>query len=81
MEKTAVFLGRADFSACIEGMDDEALFARVLNLLSHGQYSLYDPVEMVEDNKVLFRRILEAFLRKHAFALPVLLPQRKEPTP
>lgn len=80
MEKTAVFLGRTDFSACIEGVDDEALFARVLNLLSHGQYSLYDPVEMVEDNKILFRRILEAFLQKHAFALPALLPDRKEPT-
>ena len=80
MEKTAVFLGRKDFSECIEGIEDEILFARVLNLLSHGQYSLYDPVEMIEDNKVLFRRILDAFLRKHAFALPALLPQRNEPT-
>ena len=81
MEKTAVFLGRKDFSDCIEGIDDEALFARVLNLLSHGQYSLYDPVGMIEDNKVLFRRILNGFLGKHAFKLPELLPQRNEPTP
>ena len=81
MEKTAVFLGREDFSVCIEGMEDDVLFARALNLLSHGQYSLYDPVEMIGDNKVLFRRILDAFLQKHAFALPALLPQRNEPTP
>ena len=81
MEKTAVFLGRKDFSDCIEGIDDEALFARVLNLLSHGQYSLYDPVGMIEDNKVLFRRILDGFLGKHAFKLPELLPQRNELTP
>jgi len=72
MEKTAVFLGRDDFSTCIAGVDDEALFARVLNLLSHGQYSLYDPVEMVDDNKELFRKIVAAFLEQHSFHLPHL---------
>jgi hypothetical protein len=28
---------KSDFSACIRGMDDEALYARALNLLSHGK--------------------------------------------
>lgn len=73
LEKTATFFGKKDFSACLEGVEDEALYARALNLLSHGRYSLYEPVEMLEDNKQLFRDILSTFLNKHAFALPALL--------
>jgi wobble nucleotide-excising tRNase len=72
MEKTAVFFGRDDFGTCLSGLEDEALYSRALNLLSHGKYSLYEPVEMLEDNKILFRRILNDFLDKHAFELPVL---------
>lgn len=73
LEKTATFFGKKDFSACLEGVVDEGLYSRALNLLSHGKYSLYEPVEMLEDNKQLFRDILTAFLDKHAFDLPVLL--------
>lgn len=73
LEKTATFFGRKDFSSCLEGVTDEGLYARALNLLSHGKYSLYEPVEMLEDNKQLFRDILAAFLNKHAFDLPALL--------
>ncbi len=73
MEKTAAFFGRNDFSTCLTGVEDEGLFARALNLLSHGQYSLYQPVEMVEDNKALFRQMLTAFLDKHSFDLPKIL--------
>lgn len=73
LEKTATFFGKKDFSACLEGVVDEGLYARALNLLSHGKYSLYEPVEMVDDNKALFRDILSAFLGKHAFDLPALL--------
>jgi len=73
LEKTAAFFGRKDFSACIEGVEDEALYSRALNLLSHGRYSLYEPTEMLEDNKQLFRNILAAFLTKHQFDLPALL--------
>lgn len=77
LEKTATFFGKKDFSACLEGLPDEALYSRALNLLSHGKYSLYEPVEMQDDNKELFRDILAAFLGKHAFDLPALL---NEPT-
>jgi hypothetical protein len=70
LEKTATFFGHKDFTACIHGVEDEALFARALNLLSHGQYSLFDPAEMLKDNKELFRRILTAFLSKYQFDLP-----------
>lgn len=73
LEKTATFFGKKDFSACLDGVVDEGLYARALNLLSHGKYSLYEPVEMVDDNKQLFRDILGAFLDKHAFDLPALL--------
>lgn len=91
LEKTATFFGKKDFSACLEGVEDEALFSRALNLLSHGRYSLYEPTEMLEDNKQLFRDILSSFLSKHQFDLPVLLSENaaiaqptatiSEPTP
>lgn len=73
LEKTATFFGKKDFSACLDGVEDEALYSRALNLLSHGKYSLYEPTEMLEDNKQLFRDILEIFLSKHKFDLPALL--------
>ncbi len=63
-----------DFGKCIYGIDkDDILYERALNLLSHGKYSIYEPVEMGEDNKDLFKRILNAFLDKYKFNLPELL--------
>lgn len=70
LEKTSTFFGYSDFSNCINGVEDEVLFSRALNLLSHGKYSIYQPVEMNEDNKQLFKRILKAFLDKYEFQLP-----------
>ena len=75
MEKTATFFGHDDFSSCIHGVDDEVLYARALNLLSHGKYAIYQPVEMGDDNKRLFRQILTAFLGRYRFALPDMLEQ------
>lgn len=73
MEKTATFFGYADFSKCMHGIEDEVLYARALNLLSHGKYSIYEPVEMGEDTKKLFIRILDEFLKKYAFELPEII--------
>lgn len=73
LEKTSSFLGFNSFGKCIHGVDDEVLFQRALNLLSHGKYSIYEPVDMNEDNKNLFKKILTEFLRKYQFDLPVLL--------
>lgn len=70
LEKTSAFFGRDDFSSCFKGMEDEVLFSRALNLLSHGKYSIYQPVEMNEDNKDLFKKILKAFTDKYEFQLP-----------
>jgi wobble nucleotide-excising tRNase len=69
LEKTAAFFGEKKFSACLKGIDDEALYSRTLNLLSHGKYSLYEPKDMVEDNKELFRKILDNFLKRYPFHL------------
>jgi len=73
LEKTSSFLGYNDFGSCIYDIDDNILFDRALNLLSHGAYSIYDPVEMNPDNKELFKKILDNFLNKHKFELPNLI--------
>ena len=74
LEKTATFFGNNDFGACIHGIEDEELYARALNLMSHETYSLYQPVELVEDNKQLFKQILDAFLERYKFVLPGIFP-------
>ncbi len=76
LEKTAAFFGYRDFSDCIHGVDDEILYARALNLLSHGKYSVFEPVEMNNDNKNLFKNILQAFLDKYQFGLPELFAEK-----
>lgn len=74
LEKTATFFGFDDFGKCIYGInDDDVLYERALNLLSHGKYSIYEPVPMGDDNKTLFKDILYAFLDKYTFDLPELL--------
>jgi AAA domain len=76
MEKTASFFGHADISFCLKALrneDDRALYNRALNLLSHGKYAIHEPTEMGEDNKELFRRILEDFSTKFQFDLPDIL--------
>lgn len=70
LEKTSAFFGFKDFSDCIHGIEDELLFSRALNLLSHGDYSLFDPKELTEDNKQLFDNILNGFLERYTFDLP-----------
>ncbi|EMC9463221.1 TPA: AAA family ATPase [Pseudomonas aeruginosa] len=76
MEKTASFFGHSDISFCLKAInneEDRALYNRALNLLSHGKYAIHDPVEMGEDNKDLFRRILQDFLTEFKFSLPSIV--------
>lgn len=75
LEKTASFFGHHDLKFCLQGLDDEALYNRALNLLSHGKYAIHEPVEMMDDNKHLFKRILDAFVNRYQFDLPQLLGQ------
>lgn len=70
LEKTAAFHGFDDFSACIKRDDDDlddVIFARMTNLLSHGNHSIFNPLEMVEDNKEIFKNILNRFLENYKF--------------
>lgn len=76
MEKTASFFGHSDISFCLKALnneEDRALYNRALNLLSHGKYAIHEPTEMGDDNKDLFRRILEDFTTKFQFDLPDIL--------
>lgn len=70
LEKTASFFGYDKIDKCIHGLEDEILFERALQLFSHGKYSIFDPIEMGEDNKELFKRILNGFLLKYEFFFP-----------
>lgn len=76
LEKTASFHGYDNFSACIrrdESDIDGVLHTRLVNLLSHGNYSLYEPKEMLEENKRHFRKILHDFINRYPFN-PTLFP-------
>ena len=81
LEKTASFFGHEDLRVCLAGLEDQALYNRALNLLSHGKYAINEPVEMVDDNKKLFGRILNDVLDRYQFALPELVQEsvRKRP--
>ena len=77
LEKTATFHGFNHFGDIIKrDPDDEdgELHARYVNLLSHGNYSLFEPVEMLEENKAIFRKILNDFMDNYRFN-PELFPQ------
>lgn len=78
LEKTASFFGYDKIDKCIHGLEDEVLFERALQLFSHGKYSIFDPQEMIGDNKDLFKRIFNGFLEKYEFDFPEIF---NEPNP
>jgi hypothetical protein len=70
LEKTASFHGFSNFSACIKQDADDPdgiVHARLINILSHGNYSLFEPQDMLEENKAYFRKILQDFMGRYAF--------------
>lgn len=70
LEKTATFHGFKNFSACIKQDSDDPdgiLHARLVNVLSHGNYSLFEPQEMLPENKVYFCKILRDFMANYRF--------------
>lgn len=76
LEKTASFHGYQNFSSCIKRDDDDEdglLHTRLINILNHGNYSLFEPREMLEENKQNFRKILHEFIRRYPFN-PALFP-------
>ena len=81
LEKTATFHGFNRFSDCIkQDAEDEdgTTHTRIINILSHGNYSLFEPVEMLEENKEYFRNILNDFMGNYRFN-PELFPEEQTP--
>ena len=77
MEQTACFFGYAKWDDCIKPEADDmhgTVYKRVIDLMSHGDYSLYEPREMMPENKDHFRRVLKQFITVHPFS-PVLFPE------
>jgi len=70
LEKTAAFHGFDKFSDCIKqdamGLE-ETVHTRMINLLSHGNHSIFEPVEMVPDNIQAFQKILAGFMEQYKF--------------
>jgi wobble nucleotide-excising tRNase len=76
MEQTACFLGYSKWEQCIKPEDDDpnqTVYKRVIDLMSHGDYSLYEPREMMQENKEHFGRVLRQFIIRHPFS-PGLFP-------
>ena len=70
LEKTASFHGYAHFSSCIRKDPDDAdniIHKRMLDIMSHGNYSLLEPVIMGDENKEHFKKILMNFLEDYKF--------------
>ena len=83
LEKSASFHGFSNFSKCIvQDADDQdgILHARLINILSHGNYSLFEPQQMLDENKAYFRKILHDFLNRYPFN-PELFPAAPEEVP
>ena len=69
LEKTAAFHGYQHFSSClrIDNDDDFIVHKRMVNIMSHGNYSVFEPAPLADDNKEYFRNILENFLEDYKF--------------
>lgn len=77
LEKAQIFHGHDKFSVCIQqdanGDPDATLYGRIVNIMSHGNYSFYDPIEMLEENREHFEKVFDDFLAYYPFN-PTLLP-------
>src|ERR1035441_10607426 len=87
LEKSSSFHGHKKFSVCIKKTaedPDETLFGRTLNILSHGNYSFYEPAEMLPETKETFEKVLDDFLAYYPFnreLLPVAPALTPAPAP
>ncbi len=70
LEKTASFHGFSNFSRCVwdDPNDPEKIVhTRMVNILSHGNYSLFDLTVIGDENKEHFKKILDNFLENYNF--------------
>lgn len=66
MEKTANFHGLAGFKKCI-WLEDAEFYERLIPVLNHGGYSVFEPKEMLPDNKEKFKTVLKTLLETYPF--------------
>lgn len=70
LEKAANFHGFTGFGECmiIDDEDpDNTLHSRMVNILNHGGYSLFEPIEMGDENKRYFKQIFDNYLANYKF--------------
>lgn len=71
MEQTACFFGYGKWEECIKPDADDPNqtgYKRVIDLMSHGDYSLLEPRQMMPENKEHFGRVLRQFINNHPFS-------------
>ena len=71
LERTATYHGFNNFSACIKKDEindpEDIVHARLINVLSHGNYLVFEPTEMIDENKEYFKKILADFMNNYQF--------------
>ena len=80
MEKTANFHGLAGFKKCIE-LEDAEFYERLIPVLNHGGYSVFEPKEMLPENKANFAMVLKKLLDTYPFHSDLLPNSFKESQP
>lgn len=77
MEQTAAFFGYPRWHDCIKPEADDpnqTIYKRIIDLMSHGDYSLYELREMMPENKEHFGKVFKQFITMHPFS-PALFPE------
>ena len=46
------------------------MYARAVNIMSHGKYSIYAPKGLMRENAELFVKLFDLFVEKYKFELP-----------
>ena len=80
MEKTANFHGLAGFKKCME-LEDAGFYERLIPVLNHGGYSVFEPKEMLPENKENFEKVLRKLLDTYPFHSDLLPNSFKESQP
>ncbi len=75
LEKTATFHGFTNFSDCLPQNSDEegVVRKRIINILNHGNHSLFEPIEMNPEDKKHFQNILADFMSAYRFNPKIFL--------
>lgn len=70
MEKTAAFHGYSRFRDCITLAEDEmdsVVYGRMIDIMNHGNYSIFSPTEMQDENKDDFSIIVKKLRETYKF--------------